>query len=79
MESNAFEFSRIYGKGWNAAKKLLADDGELPDPAQAAALNPYRALEERARWSKGFEEGLLSRSGGRAMANLRSWRPEADK
>ena len=77
MEPSAFQLSRIYGQGWNAAKQLLADGPDDVHPKQAATLNPYRSDAERARWSKGFEEGLVSRSGGRAMANLRSWRPES--
>ena len=77
MEPSAFQLSRIYGQGWNAAKQLLADGPEDLHPKQAATLNPYQSAAERARWNKGFEEGLLSRSGGRAMANLRSWRPES--
>jgi hypothetical protein len=79
MGSKAFELSRVYGQGWNAAKQLLADDSGDPGPKRAAALNPYQALDERTRWNKGFEEGLLSRTGGHAMANFRSWRPERDK
>jgi hypothetical protein len=73
MGSSAFELSRIYGRGWNAAKQLLADSAGDLDPKQTATLNPYHLSEERTRWSKGFEEGLLSRT-GRATANLRSWR-----
>ena len=79
MEPSAFELSRIYGQGWNAAKQLLADGPEDLDPKQTTTLNPYKSVAERTRWSKGFEEGLLSRTGARAMANLRSWRPESDK
>jgi hypothetical protein len=79
MEPGAFELSRIYGRGWNAAKQLLAESPEDPNLEQATALNPYQSVAERTRWSKGFEEGLLSRTGARAMANLRSWRPDADK
>ena len=79
MEPSAFELSRIYGQGWNAAKQLLAEGPDELPPNQATALNPYHSVAERTRWTKGFEEGLLSRTGGRAMANLRSWRPDGDK
>jgi hypothetical protein len=74
MDTNAFQFSRIYGQGWNVAKQLLVDSaGDLDTKKQAATLNPYRSAKERTRWSKGFEDGLLSRT-GRAPAKLRSWR-----
>jgi len=73
MDTNAFQLSRVYGQGWNVAKQLLADSAGDLDPKQAAALNPYHSAEERTRWSKGFEDGLLSRT-GHATANLRSWR-----
>jgi hypothetical protein len=76
MDTSAFELSRIYGQGWNVAKQLLADSAGDLDPKQAATLNPYHSVEERTRWSKGFEQALLSRTGGHATANLRSWRPE---
>lgn len=79
MESSAFQLSRIYGRGWNAAKQWLADHAGDANPKRAAALNPYEAPEERSRWTNGFEAGLLSRTGGRTMANLRSWRPDDDK
>jgi len=73
MDTNAFQLSRVYGQGWNVAKQRLADSADDLDPKQAAALNPYHSAEERTRWSKGFEDGLLSRT-GHATANLRSWR-----
>jgi len=79
MEPGAFELSRIYGQGWNAAKHLLAEGPEDLDPTQSTTLNPYHSVAERTRWSKGFEEALLSSTGGRATANLRSWRPDSDK
>ena len=72
MDGSAFRLSRIYGQGWNAAKQLLANHAESPSPTQSEALNPYRSAEERTRWSKGFEEGLLSRSVAHARGTLRS-------
>ena len=57
---NAYELSRLYRQGWNAAKTLLAD-GHFDDADDgAAALNPYRTAEERARWSDGFTQALSS-------------------
>ncbi len=79
MEPSAFQLSRIYGQGWNAARQLLAEGPDDIHPKQAATLNPYNSAAERTRWSKGFEEGLLSRSSGRAMSNLRSLRRETGK
>lgn len=58
LEPNAFQLSRIYSQGWNAARKLLADARSDVDKAQAATLNPHRTVEERERWSRGFEEAL---------------------
>ena len=53
MESSAFQLSRVYSQGWNAARKLLAaGKGDL-DAKAAAARNPYRTGEENARWTKG--------------------------
>ena len=74
LETSTFALSRIYGQGWNAAKKSLAA-GRSPSATQAARLNPHRGGEERARWTKGFEEGLLSRTGAHNAARAGSWRP----
>ncbi len=77
MEPSAFQLSRIYGQGWNAARQLLAEGPDDIQANQAATLNPYQSDAERTRWSKGFEEGLLSRTSGRAMGNLRASRRES--
>jgi hypothetical protein len=60
VDSSAFQLSRIYSQGWNAARKLLADGALDADVKAAAALNPYRTTEESARWTKGFNEALQS-------------------
>jgi hypothetical protein len=73
MDNGAFQLSRIYGLGWNAGKKLLA---EGVDPKRAAPPNPYTTIEERGRWSQGFEAALRSRTGTHAASNVRSWRPQ---
>lgn len=78
LETSTFELSRIYGRGWNAAKKLLAD-GRAANAKQAAKLNPYSSGEERARWTKGFEEGLQSRTGAHSAARAGSWRPNTNE
>ena len=77
MELSAFQLSRIYGQGWNAAKKWLADHDRDPNPNQAARLNPYDALDARARWSAGFDAGIVSRTGGHEMTNRRSSRRDS--
>jgi hypothetical protein len=38
-----------------------------------APENPHVALEERARWSKGFEDALRSKTGARSESLARSW------
>lgn len=60
MNSKAFLLSRIYSQGWNAAKKMMADGSREADEKTAAALNPYRTIEESARWAKGFNEATQS-------------------
>lgn len=72
MDGSAFRLSRIYGQGWNAAKQILAHQAESPHPKQSETLNPYASAEERTRWSKGFEEGLLSRTGAHTGATSRA-------
>ncbi len=60
MDSSAFQLSRIYSQGWNAAKKLAADGDLDAGGKTAAALNPYRTAVESVRWAKGFNEALQS-------------------
>jgi hypothetical protein len=73
MDSNAYRLSRIYGDGWKAAKRLRSDTDD-PQTKPAGSENPHEALEERARWSKGFEDGLRSNAGARGRASPISWR-----
>ena len=54
MSSAAFRLSRIYAEGWNTAQKLSANETDLLDTAQTAALNPYNSEPERSRWNDGF-------------------------
>jgi hypothetical protein len=75
VENNAFQLSRIYGQGWNAARKLLAEGKADLDAIEAAARNPYPTGEEGARWAKGFMEALQSRSRSFATPGGSSWRP----
>jgi hypothetical protein len=76
MDISTFDLSRIYGQGWKAAKKALADNGEGVNSEPEPDLNPYATGQERDRWSKGFEDGLRSRTGARAISNHQSWRPQ---
>jgi hypothetical protein len=68
-----FELSRIYGQGWNAAKKLLASGKREVDARQAEARNPHRKTEERSRWTKGFMEALGSRGRSFTTPGVNSW------
>jgi hypothetical protein len=63
MENNAFQLSRIYSQGWNAARKLLAEGSTDIGEAHCAELNPYRTAEQAERWTKGFTEALQGRTG----------------
>ncbi len=71
MDSEDYRLSRIYGQGWKAAKETLLDLHTKP----TAPENPHETVEERARWSKGFEDALRSSTGARGSANIGSWRP----
>jgi hypothetical protein len=55
-DDTAFALSRIQAEGWNAARKYLT--GQEPGDAKIAALNPYKAEAERARWTTGFTAAL---------------------
>ena len=55
VDYNAFQLSRVYAQGWNAAKRLPADP--RPDAKAVAELNPYKSGPERARWAEGFVKG----------------------
>lgn len=74
MESNAYRLSRIYGEGWKAAKKRLVDHPDALQRKPAGSDNPHEVPEERARWSKGFEDGLRSNAGARGASSPISWR-----
>jgi len=79
VETSAFELSRIYSQGWNAARKLLAAGQSDLDANQAAARNPYPIGEENARWTKGFTEALQSRAGSFSTPGGNSWRPAVQR
>ena len=73
MDSTAYRLSRIYGEGWRAAKEMLLLPREDLHANPIAPENPHVALEERARWSKGFEDALRSKTGARSASHARSW------
>jgi|SoiMethySBSTD1v2_1073268.scaffolds.fasta_scaffold1419587_1 hypothetical protein len=75
MDANAYRLSRIYGQGWKAAKEMLLDHPEGLEAKSTAPANPHETLEERARWSQGFEDALNSSTSARGSANIGSWRP----
>jgi hypothetical protein len=75
MGNSAFQLSRIYSQGWNAARKLLAGGKSDLDATEAASRNPYPTGEESSRWTKGFMEALESRAGSFATPGGSSWRP----
>ena len=79
MASSAFQLSRIYGQGWNAARKLLAAGKSDLDAKVAAARNPFPTGEESDRWTKGFMEALESRAGSFATPGGSSWRPAVQR
>lgn len=56
-DGRSFLLSRIYAKGWNAAKVLTSDRLAELDSEKIAALNPYRLEDERQRWTEGFSAG----------------------
>jgi hypothetical protein len=76
-QTSAFELSRIYGQGWNAAKKLLAGGKGTVDATTEAANNPHLGADERSRWAKGFMEAVASRAGAFTTPGGNSWRPTA--
>ena len=54
---SSFELSRIYARGWNAAKSLSSDDLLNLSAEKIAAMNPYQIDEQRMRWRDGFVGG----------------------
>jgi hypothetical protein len=73
MDSTAYRLSRIYGEGWRAAKEMLLHPHDDRHAKPIAPENPHQALEERARWSKGFEDALRSRTGAQCASHTRAW------
>jgi hypothetical protein len=55
----SFNLSRIYAKGWNAAKSMTSDELLDLDAEKISAMNPYRLEDERQRWREGFAGGSI--------------------
>jgi hypothetical protein len=79
LDTNSYEFSRIFRQGWNAAKKLLADGDSSDVRAEAAGLNPYSTTQERVRWAEGFEQALASPAKSYNTPGGNAWRPAKQK
>ena len=54
MSANAFQLSRLYAEGWNAANKLSSEESSDFNLRKMDALNPYSDDPERAKWTEGF-------------------------
>lgn len=59
-EISAFELSRAYAAGWNAAKRSGSDGPE-------GASNPYAEGEAHTRWAEGYRGAQDSRGPGAKM------------
>ena len=53
-----FQFSRLYAKGWVAGRGCDFDVTDGDFDTATATQNPGKTAVERARWLKGFKEGL---------------------
>ncbi len=73
----AFKSSRIYGQGWTMARKLLNCIKGVVNVKQALERNPYHTAEERARWKKGFMDGLGSPTKPFTKRGQNPWRASA--
>jgi hypothetical protein len=78
LDTEAYELSRIFRQGWNAAKKQLSD-GPLAKGADVATLNPYSSAPERLRWTAGYEEALSSPVKSFNTPGGSAWRPAKQK
>lgn len=72
-----YELSRLYGQGWNAAKKLLIEGNLEIDAGDAARLNPHSGAFAAERWSEGFKQALQSQARPLNAPGATRWRPTA--
>jgi len=75
-DASEFVLSRVYGQGWNAAKKLMAAESKAALALQLQALNPYDPGAESTRWASGFIDALDSRHVRPSITTrMDPWRP----
>lgn len=67
---SAFQRSRIYAQGWNAARQPRT--GGAP---RKNALNPYASEPEKSRWDEGYANAL---KGNRQQVRFTPSQAEAD-
>jgi hypothetical protein len=58
MIDGTYQLSRIFAKGWAAARATPANDDADDIQARAGELNPYTKEPEKSRWSAGFVAAL---------------------
>ena len=58
IDISAFELSRIFAEGWNAAHKLSGGECDRLGLRVMTALNPHREERGRSRWMEGFTKAL---------------------
>ena len=74
MDSRAYRLSRVYSQGWKAAKEMrLVDRSDDLHVKPTAPENPHDTIEERASWSKGFEDALCNSESTNRTSNVRFW------
>lgn len=54
MIDGSYKLSRIYAKGWIAARSMPANDDVESIRNRATALNPFTKDPEKSRWNAGF-------------------------
>ena len=67
---SAFQRSRIYAQGWNAARGPHTGRAPLQD-----VVNPYSAEPEKSRWNEGYANALRS---NRSQVHFTPYRAAAD-
>ena len=67
---SAFQRSRIYAQGWNAARGPRTGSALYKD-----AINPYPSEPEKSRWNEGYANALRS---NRQQVRFTPSRAEAD-
>lgn len=63
MIDKAYMLSRIYAKGWIAARAIPANDDAEDIRNRASELNPYENEPERSHWCAGFVSAQEKQTG----------------